>query len=441
MYVLQSGLLVNALGNGAASPFLVIYLHDVRGLPLAICGLAASVSAASGLLAALGAGTAGDRLGARGTMIGGLLLSTCAYVLYPLVREPWHALALAALAGTGIGTWLTMQSTLLAAVTPPEARPAAFAQQRVAANLGLGAGGFTAGLLVSVGSAHTFDRLFLLNALTFVVYAAFLSRLPGAQVAARRRGGSYRRVLRDPPFVGLVLVNVLIVAAGIALLASLFPVFAKNEVGVSEHTIGVLFLLNSLLIVVAQLPIANAHRGRRRMNGLALTATLFAAAWLLVQAAVATGASTAVMLLVLAVLVFAIGECLYDTVQGPLVSDLAREESRGRYMAVNGFSWQLGFIAGPSLGALLLTADSRALWPVAAGVCLVAAAGALAVEHLIPAHLRTTPQRKEQPDALGDARTAEDGSDRLPVADPQLHRRPARVSLRAGRGGARGRRA
>ena len=35
VYLLQSGLVLNALGNGAAAPFLVIYLHDVRGIPLA----------------------------------------------------------------------------------------------------------------------------------------------------------------------------------------------------------------------------------------------------------------------------------------------------------------------------------------------------------------------------------------------------------------------
>src|SRR4051812_26401838 len=104
VYVLQSGLVLNALGNGAAAPFLVIYLHDVRGFSLAVAGLAGSTGATCALAAAVGAGAAGDRYGARWIMVAGLLLSTTAYALYPLVREPWHAFALAAPAGTGIGT-------------------------------------------------------------------------------------------------------------------------------------------------------------------------------------------------------------------------------------------------------------------------------------------------------------------------------------------------
>src|SRR5215213_2538188 len=101
---------------------MVIYLHDVRGVPLGLAGLAASTSALCGLAAALAAGSLGDRVGARATMVAGLLFSTAAFALYPLLRQPWQAFALAALAGAGIGTWLTMQSSLLAAITPPELR-------------------------------------------------------------------------------------------------------------------------------------------------------------------------------------------------------------------------------------------------------------------------------------------------------------------------------
>jgi MFS family permease len=395
VYVLQSGLVLNALGNGAAAPFLVIYLHDVRGFSLGVAGLAASTSAASALPAALAAGALGDRTGARTTMLGGLLLSTLAYLLYPLVREPWEAFALAVVAGSGIGTWLTMQSSLLAAITPAELRHAAFAQQRVAANLGLGLGGMVGGLLVTAAEPETFTRLFLLNAATFVVYGAFVTRLPAARVARRADAvAGYRTVLRDRAFRGVVLVTFLLVAGGVALFASLFPVFATNDVGASERTIGFLFLLNSLLIVVAQLPIARAHEGHRRSGGLALTGLSFCGTWVLVAAATTVGAGSAVPVLVLAVLVFAIGECVYDTVQGPLVADLAPDDSRSRYMAASGFAWQLGFIAGPGLGGLLLASAGAVLWPVAAGVCLVAAGVALSLERSIPAPYRLTPSRQ-----------------------------------------------
>jgi len=390
VYVLQSGLVLNAFGNGAAAPFMVLYLHDVRGLPVALAAVAGSVAGVAALSSALAAGSISDRIGPRPTMIVGLALSTGAYLLYPLVRSSWQAFAAAALAGVGIGTWLTMQSTLLAAITPAALRHRAFAQQRVAANIGLGLGGLTAGFLVTVANPASFTRLFLLNAATFVAYGIFVLRLhvAGQPRAAESGRGGYRIVLADRPFAALAVLTFLLVASAVALLASLLPVFAHDDVGASGRTIGLMFLLNSLVIVVFQLPIARSQEGRRRMRGFALTGLLFAAAWLLVETAGLLRADT---LLIAAVLVFALGECLYDTIVGPLVADLARDGLRGRYMAVNGFAWQLGFIAGPGVGGLILDAHAQALWPAAAGLCVLTAAGALLLEAHLPAGVRVTP--------------------------------------------------
>jgi MFS family permease len=97
------------------------------------------------------------------------------------------------------------------------------------------------------------------------------------------------------------------------------------------------------------------------MIALAQMGGLFAVSWLLVLlagAALEPGAALAA--LVVAIVVFSLGECLYDSVQGRLTADLAREALTGRYMAVNGFSWQLGFIVGPAAGAAILGVASHA---------------------------------------------------------------------------------
>ena len=101
VYVLQAGLLLNAFGNGAANPFMLLYLHEVRGISLAVAGIASGVGACAALAASLASGSLADRVGARATVIGGLALSTVGFVLYPLVREGWHAIAVAILLGSG----------------------------------------------------------------------------------------------------------------------------------------------------------------------------------------------------------------------------------------------------------------------------------------------------------------------------------------------------
>ena len=82
-------------------------------------------------------------------------------------------------------------------------------------------------------------------------------------------------------------------------------------------------------------------------------ALVFAGWWLLV---LVTGARLdgrqAVAVLGVAIVVLAIGECLYDSVQGPLVAGLAPDGSTGRYLAVSGFGWQGGFILAPASAGL-----------------------------------------------------------------------------------------
>jgi MFS family permease len=397
VYILQAGLVLNAFGNGAANPFVVLYLHDVRHVPLAIAGLASAANAGAALVSALVAGSIADRRGPRATMIGGLACSTAAFALYPLLRSSWQAFPIGILSGTGAGTWLTMQSSLLATITPARLRPAAFAQQRVAANVGLGLGGLVGGLIVTTSSPKTFTTLFVVDALTFLVYTLFLARVPVPRVESslgRLRG--YREVARDRVFIRFAGLNLLFIVSTVSMLNGLFPVFARNQAHVSEKTIGALFLLNSLVIITLQMPIARASEGRRRMRGFALMGLLFALCWLLVLGGGLVPGAIAVVLLAAGIASMSLGECLYDSIQGPLVSDLAPEGLVGRYMAVMGFSWQLGFIIGPGLGGAVLGAEPLSLWPLMSVVCLAGALYATRIEPLLPARARLTPTREER---------------------------------------------
>jgi MFS family permease len=386
IYVLQAGLVINAFGNGAANPFVLLYLHDVRGIPLAAAGLASAANAGCALVASLAGGRIADQLGPKTCVIGGLILAATAFLGYLLVDEVWQAVVVGALLGTAAGGWLTGQSALLAAIVPVELRHVAFAQQRVAANLGLGLGGLVGGLVASTTSAATFTDLFVLNAATFALYALFVARVRVPAVAPVSRPGGYREVLRDRTLLRVLALDVAVVAGAVSLVNGLLPVYARNTVGVDESAIGVLFLVNSLLIIGGQLPVARAVEGHRRARTLALMAALFAACWLLVL-----GGSW--WFLLAGVVAMSAGECLYDTVRSPLVADLAPPGLGGRYLASAGFSWQLGFIVGPALGAVLLGASSRALWVAAAGVCLAASVGALRLDARLSPAVAVTPIR------------------------------------------------
>ena len=66
VYVLQAGGLLNAFGNGVVLPFLIIYLHNVRGISLGArraCGCDAVCDRARERLRS--AGTLSDRIGPK----------------------------------------------------------------------------------------------------------------------------------------------------------------------------------------------------------------------------------------------------------------------------------------------------------------------------------------------------------------------------------------
>src|SRR5438067_7925252 len=178
VWLVEAGGVVNSLGNGMVLPFIVIYLHNVRGISFAAAGLALSFGAVAALAAGLAAGSIVDRVGGRNTLLLGLVLQAAAFLLFPLIREPWHAFALIALEGAGTACFWPGQSTLLSRLTPAERTHSAFALQRISMNLGLGLGGVVGGLIASTRHPGSFTTLFVLDAATFFVFIAVLSTIP-----------------------------------------------------------------------------------------------------------------------------------------------------------------------------------------------------------------------------------------------------------------------
>ena len=207
-----------------------------------------------------------------------------------------------------------------------------------------------------------------------------------------RESGSYREVVRNRVFMSYVGLNALVIATSVAIWVELLPPFAKNQAHVSPEGVGVIWAVDSLFVVVAQLPVAKLMEGHRRMRGLALMSVVWAGSLLGFDAAgYWTSGWTAAGLLAVITVVFAVGECLHGTIHLPLASDLASPRALGRYLAFSSQSWQIGWIIGPAGGGFLLQHAPYALWPVAAALQLAAAGWALGLERSLPRGVLRTP--------------------------------------------------
>jgi MFS family permease len=384
----------NSLGNGIVIPFIVIYLHDVRHIGLGTSGAVVAVLLGIGVVGSPLAGRIVDRIGARTTLMASLALLAAGYGGFPFVRNAWQAIGLAVVAGAGNAGFAPGHSSLLAALTSGEQRTTAYALTRVTDNLGFGIGGLVGGLIATTQVPQSYDLLFAVDAGTFVAFMGlllFVPQPPRASAAARM-GGGYRQVARDRAFLWLLALTAVLVAAAYAQIATMLPPYVKEHAAVSESGIGAIFFVNTLVLVVAQLPFAKALAGRSRLRALAAAGALFSVTCFGVLAAGTWFNGTrAVVALCVVIAVFSVAECLHGAVNNPLVADLAPPNLIGRYMALRTSAWQVGFLAGPTLGSLLLVRSPTALWCGAAGACAVAAAGFLLLERRIPRNVAVSP--------------------------------------------------
>jgi MFS family permease len=390
LWLLQIGILLNALGWGAVLPFEVIYLHDGRGLSLQTAGLVVGTLTGVAVLAAPCVGPLIDRFGARAAAAAAGLALAAGYTGLAFAGDAAVAFAAAAVGGMGNGGLLPAQSALLTGLADSDLRHRAAAVSRVCTNVGFGIGGAIGGLVAGYG-LHGFVALFLLNSATYLAYVVVLLQVVRKPPRTERIRGGYRHVLGDAPFLQLALTNTVVIAVGWGVLPWVVPPYAKSTIGVSTQLIGLLLLANAATVVIAQVPMARASEGTRRVVLMATGAALIAAACLLVLSAAWLGIG-AVLALVTASIVIGLGECCHTVALTPLVVDLAPERLRGRYLAMMGLSWWTGLALAPTLGTQLLARSAAATFIGCALAASLAAASFLALERRLREGTRLTPR-------------------------------------------------
>jgi MFS family permease len=371
----------------------------VRGIPLGTAGLVLSASSVAGLVAGPVCGSLIDRVGPRAVLAGSVIVSAVGFGGFALVRDTPGALLAAVLAGLGSGAFWPSHASTVATLVSRESRHNAYATQRALNNLGIGVGGVIGGLIATTTHPRSYELLFVIDAVTFLGYLAALAfvRVPARAVEAveaaeRTTRVGYRFVVRHKTFIAYVVMNAALVAVGFALLGDIFPAFAKNSAHVTERAIGFCFLANTLAVVIVQLPTAKWLEGKRRMAAYTVEGVIWAVAWVMVFVGGwwFAGAHAAIVFAV-ALTIFGVGECFHGTVQNALIADLARPDLLGRYLALNGFGFQLGGAAARACGGFALAFAPNGLWLVAAGLALAVGFSALLLERVLPERMRRTP--------------------------------------------------
>ena len=361
-WIVLGGDLLSAFGTGLTFPFLVVYLHRIRGIDIAIAGLTLSVLYAVSFAASLLGGSLVDRLGARHVWMGALVLCAGGSLGIAFAAGPGPALGAVSVLGLGGALLLPAEYSLLATVVAAEHRSAVFSLRSTVTNAGIGLGAVVSAGIVAQSSLFRFQLLYFIDAASYLAFAFVLLFMrnigqPGpADRSVHEEQGGYRAVLRDRVFLQVWLIMLLCVTFGYSQYQAAFPVYVTRPGGAGASAVSIALAANTVGVVVFQLLVLKLMNGRRRTRGIILACLFFALAWAVTLGGGAAGSERdwAVVLFCLAMIIFAVGETLISLSIAPMTNDLAPDNLRGRYNGAFGVAWTGGYMLGPALAGLAL---------------------------------------------------------------------------------------
>ena len=396
--VLQAGNAVNYFGYGLVLPFEIIYLHQVRGFSTSTAGLVLASTMGTSAIATPPTGALLDRYSAKALVVAGSLASALGYAGFAFVERPWQGFVCSIVSGTGLGVAGAANRTLVVRLITPDQRPAAFALNRVAGNFGIGSGATVAGFIVAAAQRlSTYQLLYFFDAVTYVgfaliVFAAVPSPRAENATTTHADGTGFRAVARDRAFLVVIAANVVLVVVGHTFFSNILPPFAKAHTSVGPAEIGIIILVNTSFIVIAQIPAVRIVARMRRTHAFLATSVLFAVALLAVLPVTLIHSEFAATGVLCAVaIVLGLGEIAHILVLGPLVADMAPDHLLGRYLSLYTLTFTGSLALGPAIGGLLLETSPDVIWWGGALAALLAGAALLRLGDRIPDPLHQDP--------------------------------------------------
>ena len=312
-------------------------------------------------------GSAGDRFGMRRTAIVALTVSALCCLSLPWLPSAVLAVV-SGIGGFAGGATRPVLSGVVAGQLPPERRREGVALSRTAMNAGAILGPPVGALL----SSHAFGLVFVVDGATTLLLVAVIVRFVpvGEQVSRVVVGSLPQALVRDRALRRLV-VGIVCVDTVYRLMYTVLPLQLRDS-GVPTLGYAVLLSLNSVVIVLAEAPLALRFRDRPAV-GVIATGFVLVGAGFAVLGTLALGLPLPLVAATVMMLVVTVGEMLYKPTATAYAADLAPDGMVGRYQSAYSAASISGTLLSPVIGGAVYAVAPVAVWPLA---CLLALVGA-----------------------------------------------------------------
>jgi MFS family permease len=363
------------IGWSSASPFLALYLYNVRGLSMSLVGMIFLVGGLMTGATNLLGGMLSDRFGRRRLLIAIAAISTLFSLLLALLigmSAPILLIIAFFIATRSInGTIGPTTGAIVADLSPRDRLAESYAVVRIGGNLGFAIGPAIGGYLigfVSYGWLFSISAVVSL-AVTALVYFFLRETYRGSKAQVNLR--STLAVAKDRSFLFFVIVSILLVLS-IGHLGTTLSVFTVDRLGFTTAQYGLLLTLNGLIVVVLQYPVTRIVERFTKAKGLIIGSLFYVAGYSLLGWIAGFNWAILVIILITA------GEVTLTPISSAVVAESAPADKRGRYMGFFTLGQTVGFALSPLFGGVLLDnfpTESRLLWGIIGSVGIVSAVG------------------------------------------------------------------
>lgn len=348
MWALFFTSLINRSGT-MVIPFLALYLTKKIGVSPAEAGSALLVYGAAAFIAAPLTGKLSDKLGSLKIMKFALFGSGIIFFLYSFITNYYLILFASFVLAAVNESFRPANLSLITDIVTPSQRRMAFALNRLAINAGMSIGPVIGGFLTLLD----FHYLFYANALASIVAGIYLSSVKWSSLSSEESDEIIAdiskiklSVLSDRKYLFFLFA---IIPANLVFFQQLgaLPLYIVNNLGYSTAAFGLFNAINTVLIIIVEVPLNNW------MNDTPYKRSLFIGALLAGIGFGGFAIATTTISLAAAIIVFTFGEMIYFPTTAAYTSEIAPAERRGEYMGYYQMTFSFAFSAGPWLGTVV----------------------------------------------------------------------------------------
>jgi MFS family permease len=373
IWLLSIGTLINRAGT-MVLPFMALYVVAEFKVSAGEAGLVLAAYGIGAFLSAPFSGKLSDKVGSVRVMIISLFASGSFLIVYSFVTNYYLFLLLSFFWAVISEAFRPASMSFVSTEAPPEKRKTTFALYRLAINLGMSIGPVLGGVLSSVD----FHLLFYVDGFTSIAAAIYFLLSHIKQSPSKVAENGFEKIKEDKSIeLGRIWGNrkfIFYLLAIIPVIIVFFqhigamPLFIVDELGFSRATFGVMVSINTIMIIIIEVPLNNAMQNWADWKALMLGAIL-------------SGLGFGVMAvfhsiygIIISIIIWTFGEMIFFPAANNYVAEVSPEKQRGEYMDYFQMTFSFAFMVGPWLGTTVLEhSGSFAVWSGCLGLGILSA--------------------------------------------------------------------